>query len=210
MSNPRTFSKKISLRLAQWPLVCLVLMIALAVPIAQAQSQGNKELQKKQDESLKLETHLVTTDVIVKDKKGKYVTDLKAEDFSVFENGVAQKIEFFEPPLAGDDGAAPAKSAEPVAPARPGAIGPEPHSNTISLVLDGATTDLANFKQVREATIKYIRERIVDTDTVAVFGISNDLQLLQAFTKDKSKLIAAVEKGATFSASNKNAERSQV
>src|SRR5215813_9306529 len=162
MLIPKPFFNMLQLRLSRRPLVGLFLMLAMSLQTAQAQSQKDKEGQKKQDETVRLETRLVTTDVIVKDKKGKYVTDLKAEDFSVFENGVAQKIEFFEPPLAGDDGAAPAKSAEPVAPARPGAIGPEPHSNTISLVLDGATTDLANFKQVREATIKYIRERIVD------------------------------------------------
>src|SRR5262249_28553791 len=155
------------------------------------------------------ETGVVRGEVIVKDKKGKYVKDLKAEDFSVFENGVAQKVEFFEPPL-GAGGASPPKSAVPAAPATQGATSHEPRANLISLVLDGATTDLGNFKQVREGTLKYIQERITDTDTVAVFGIANDLQLLQSFTHDKSKLIAPVGKAATFPPGNKNTERGQV
>src|SRR5262245_9493995 len=207
MLIPSPFSNVLPLRLSRRLFVCLFLMIAMSLPTARAQSQKDKEPQKKQDETVRLETRLVTTDVIVKDKKGKYVTDLKAEEFSVFENGVAQKVEFFEPPLIVAGAVSTPKSAEPVSTATPGA---EPRANIISLVLDGATTDLANFKQVRESTLKYIRERVADTDSVAVFGISNDLQLLQPFTKDKTKLIAAVEKGATLPASNKTTERGQI
>ena len=53
------------------------------------------------DEVVRVKSNLVNIDVIVKDKKGKYVPDLKAEDFTVFENGVQQKLEFFDAPLAG-------------------------------------------------------------------------------------------------------------
>jgi VWFA-related protein len=181
-------------------------MTAVSLQMTAAQSRGNKEAQKKQDETVKLETRLVTLDVIVKDKKGKRVTDLKAEDFSVFEDGVAQKVEFFSPPLDGGNDASQPKG---VAPAPPGVSNSEP-TNIISLVLDGATTDPVNFKQVREATLKYIRERITGADTVGVFSIGNDLQLLHPFTRDKAKLIAAVEKGAALPVSNKNLERGQL
>jgi VWFA-related protein len=187
-------------------LIWLLVMIGVSLQMTAAQSQGNKEAQKKQDETVKLETRLVTLDVIVKDKKGKRVTDLKAEDFSVFEDGVAQKVEFFSPPL---DGGNDQSQPKDVAPAPSGVSKSEP-TNIISLVLDGATTDPVNFKQVREATLKYIRERITGADTVGMFSIANDLQLLQPFTRDKAKLIAAVEKGAALPVSNKNLERGQL
>jgi VWFA-related protein len=187
-------------------LICLLVMTGVSLQMTAAQSQGNKEAQKKQDETVKLETRLVTLDVIVKDKKGKRVTDLKAEDFSVFEDGVAQKVEFFSPPL---DGGNDQSQPKDVAPAPSGVSKSEP-TNIISLVLDGATTDPVNFKQVREATLKYIRERITGADTVGMFSIANDLQLLQPFTRDKAKLIAAVEKGAALPVSNKNLERGQL
>ncbi len=185
-------------------LICLLVMAGVSLRMAVA--QGNKEAQKKQDETVKLETRLVTLDVIVKDKKGKHVTDLKAEDFSVFEEGVAQKVEFFSPPLGPGNDAFQPKSVDPAPPA---ASNNEP-TNIISLVLDGATTDLTNFKQVREGVIKYLQERITGSDTVALFGIANDLQLLHPFTRDKAKLIAAVEKGAGLPISNKNLERGQL
>jgi VWFA-related protein len=185
---------------------CLFIMAWVSLQMIVAQSQDNKEAQKKQDETVKLETRLVTLDVVVKDKKGRYVTDLKAEDFSVFEEGVAQKVEFFSPPLGPGNESSQPKSVDPVPPGVPNS---EP-TNIISLVLDGATTDLLNFKQVREATIKYLQERVTGTDTVGLFGIANDLQLLHPFTRDKAKLIAAVEKGAGLPVSNKNLDRGQL
>ena len=76
-------------------------LIAVSLQTAQAQEQKSKESQKSQDEVMTLKTHLVTMDVMVKDKKGKYLTDLKAQEFSIVENGVQQRVEFFDPPLVG-------------------------------------------------------------------------------------------------------------
>src|SRR5262249_53426498 len=203
MLRLKSFCNLLSIRLSRRALVCLFVVFAFSFHVTEAQSQKENATQKKQDETVRLETRLVTTDVIVKDKKGKYITDLKAGDFSVFENGVAQKIEFFEPPLSAGGETPRPRTSDQTTPDY------EPIINTISLVLDGATTDLINFKQVREGTLKYIQERITDTDAVAVFGIGTDLRLLQSFTHDKSKLVAAVEKGAILPVSNKNLERGQ-
>src|SRR6185369_11725224 len=41
--------------------------------------------------------------------------------------------------------------------------------------------------------LKYIREQITDNDVVAVLSVTNGLQMLQPFTQDKAKLIAALE-----------------
>ncbi len=189
----------------RWVLFLFVIFV-VSLQMTAVRSQGARETQKKQDESVRLETRLVNLDVIVKDKKGKYVTDLKAGDFSVFENGVEQKVDFFNPPLiAGNEPSQPISSATSTTGAS--ISGP---TNIISLVLDGATTDPINFKQVREGTLKYIRERVSPADTVAIFGIGNDLQLVQPFTRDKEKLIAAVEKSSAFPTSNKNLERGQL
>ena len=186
-------------------LVGLVAAAFVCVCAARAQSQEGKESHKNQDDVITLKAHLVNLDVMVKDKKGKYITDLKAEDFTIFENGVPQRLEFFDPPLAlGNEisrpGVADEKRATPGA--RP--------MNIISLVLDGQTTELANLKEVREGTLKYIRERIADTDTVAIFAVTNGLKLLQPFTQDKAKLLLAVERAYSISTSSKNLEQSSI
>jgi VWFA-related protein len=51
---------------------------------------------------------------------------------------------------------------------------------------------------------------VAETDTVAVLGVSTDLRVLQAFTQDKQKLIAAVENAYLLTASNKNLEQTHL
>ena len=148
-----------------------ILVLLLAVP-SQAQD----------DDVVRVKSNLVNIDIIIKDKKGKYVADLKAEDFTITENGVAQKIEFFDAPLAGTT---PRNSGELVATTVP--------RNYVSLVLDFQSTDVTNLKQVREGAIKYVREQVTDADAIAVLTVTSGLQMLQSFTQDKAKLIACLE-----------------
>ena len=157
--------------------ISLGLLMLLAVT-AKAQ---NPPKPQDDDDVIRVKSNLVNIDVIVKDKKGKYISDLKAEDFTISENGVAQKIEFFDAPLSNTG--TTAGPSEPVAAPR----------NYVSLVLDSQTTDVTNVKQVREGAIRYVREQITDGDIVGVFSVTNGLQMLQPFTQDKAKLIATLE-----------------
>jgi len=168
------------------------------------QSQDQKQTRIDEQDVIKVTSNRVNFDVMVKDKKGKAITDLKAEDFVLSENGVRQKIEFFDSALStGND------------PGRPGTIsvstGPRPPSslprNIIALVLDGQTTEGANLKHVRDGMMKYIRERMSNSDSVALFAISGGLQRLQPFTQDKAKLISAVEKSEGISTTAKTPEQ---
>lgn len=154
---------------------CLILL-ALAV---QAQ---NPPKPPADDDVVRIKSNLVSIDVIVKDKKGKYISDLKAEDFTISENGTSQKIEFFDAPLSRTD-TVPGSSEPTTAP-----------RNYVSLVLDFQTTDITNLKQVKEGAIKYVREQVTDADSVAVLSVTNGLQMLQPFTQDKAQLIATIEK----------------
>jgi hypothetical protein len=45
--------------------------------------------------TLRIEVSLVTVGVRVTDKKGRAIPNLQAEDFRLYENGVAQEIAFF-------------------------------------------------------------------------------------------------------------------
>ena len=153
----------------------VLMLLALTV---QAQNPSKPQ---DDDDVIRVKSNLVNIDVIVKDKKGKYISDLKAEDFTISENGVAQKIEFFDAPLSNTG--TTAGPAEPAAAPR----------NYVSLVLDSQTTDVTNVKQVREGAIRYVREQITEGDIVGVFSVTNGLQMLQPFTQDKAKLIATLE-----------------
>ena len=146
------------------------------------------------DDVVKVKSNLVNIDVIVKDKKGKYIADLKAEDFVITENGVAQKVEFFDAPLSGNATTTPNATSSPEPPAAP--------RHYISLLIDSQSTDRTNFKQVREGAIRYVREHVTDADAVAVLSVGSNLQMLQPFTNDKAKLIAALENAGTADSKN--------
>jgi VWFA-related protein len=172
-----------------WLVTSAVLLAA--IPVLSQDKKQNKT-SADDDDVIKVTSNLVSLDVIVKDKKGKAITDLRAEDFKVSENGVPQKIEFFDATLTSGSEAVQPRNAI-------GSTEPKPRTsnglprNVVALVLDGQSTELANLKHVRDGITKYIRERISDDDSVALFAISGDLQLLQPFTQDKAKLISAVE-----------------
>ncbi len=55
------------------------------------------ENQTDDDEIIRVETNLVSFPVSVSAKDGKFIRNLKKEDFKVFENGIEQQIEYFSP-----------------------------------------------------------------------------------------------------------------
>src|SRR5256714_5695216 len=173
-----------------------------AIPI---HSQDKKPNKSDDQDVIRVTSNLVNLDVIVKDKKGKPVTDLKAEDFTVIEDGVPQKIEFFDSTLTSLGVTGQFTDAVASTEQKPQSPAGFPR-NIIALVLDGQSTELANLKHVREGMLKYIRERITDNDSVALFSISGGLQLLQPFTHDKGALIAAVAKAYDSSTVSKTSE----
>src|SRR5947208_17100752 len=123
----------------RWSGACLSLLITSAVFLAAipAQSQDKKHTGNVNDEDvIKITSNLVSLDVIVKDKKGKAITDLKPEDFTISENGVPQKIEFFDSTLT--SGSEAGKPVNAIASTEPKTRTPNGFPrNIIAMVLDG-------------------------------------------------------------------------
>src|SRR6266850_1445907 len=90
-------------RLSMSVFLNLLVTSAIFLTALPAQSQDKKAPQKnaEPEDVIKVSSALVNFDVMVKDKKGKAITDLKAEDFVLSENGVRQNIEFFDSTIAG-------------------------------------------------------------------------------------------------------------
>src|SRR2546425_7626699 len=81
------------------PFLILIAGFVLCLSVQRGQSQDRKQTDVQ--DVIKVDSNLVSLDVIVKDKKGKAVTDLKPEDFTISENGVPQRIQFFDSTLTG-------------------------------------------------------------------------------------------------------------
>jgi VWFA-related protein len=61
-----------------------------------ANPDENKKQKATQEDIIRVDTSLVTIPVTVLDREGRYVTNLKKEDFQIFENGVEQQIALFD------------------------------------------------------------------------------------------------------------------
>src|SRR6476660_2694139 len=86
---------------------CFNLLLSCAIFLAAIPVHPQKKDPQKTsepDDVIKITSNLVSVDVVVKDKKGKFVTDLTANDFTVSENGMPQHIEFFDSTLSGENG----------------------------------------------------------------------------------------------------------
>lgn len=80
-----------------WTRLTLVALAALALtPAVTGQSPTGQ-----QNTTFRATTNFVRTDVIVRDRQGRFVPDLRLDEFRVFEDGVLQNITLFTPWVGG-------------------------------------------------------------------------------------------------------------
>src|ERR1051325_4851282 len=125
-----------------------------------------------QDDVVKLKADLVTVDATVTDKDGNFIRNLKADDFAVYEDGVAQKLDFFE---ASEQAALTRPLAVVVAIDTSGSIKPE------------------EITRQRLATENFMR--LVRPESIfSVIAFNTETRVLQDFTSDPRKVSAAFQK----------------
>src|SRR6202008_62282 len=74
------------------PFFSLLLIVSLGLPSVLTRGQTPAQ---DQDDVVRVRSNEVRLDVVVKDKKGRPIRDLKQADFEVIEDGVQQKVESF-------------------------------------------------------------------------------------------------------------------
>ncbi len=144
---------------------------------------------------LRVASNTVVVDVVATDKSNRNVMDLRKEELQVFENDVQQEIDSFAPVHRPTTEPAPAIPA--ISPDAGGKVihaSKEALGNLMVLLLDYATVEYINQDRVRKAAIRYVRESMHPSDVLAVFRVSSSFSLVQDFTSDKEKLVAALEK----------------
>src|SRR4030095_2881784 len=74
----------------------LVLTAFCFVVVSHISGQSQKPLQPQADDVIRVNTELVQTDVMVFDKKGHFVDDLRPEQFQLSLDGQPRKVSIFE------------------------------------------------------------------------------------------------------------------
>ena len=149
------------------------------------------------DDVVRITTNLVQVDPVITDSKGKPVTDLRADEVQIFEDGKPRPITNFsfialEPSGVATSSTKPAdKNSAPVPPVR---LRPEQVRRTIALVVDDLGLSFESAYYVRQALKKFVDQQMQPNDLVAIIRTGGGIGALQQFTTDKRQLYAAVEK----------------
>jgi Ca-activated chloride channel family protein len=118
---------------------------------------------------IKVNTTLVTLPVSVMDRAGKYVPNLRKEDFRLWEEGVEQTVAFFS---AVD----------------------KPFS--VVLMIDTSGSTRFRLEDIQDAAITFVNQLRRD-DRVMVVSFDNDINVLSEFTSDRNRLRDAIRRTET-------------
>ena len=147
-----------------------------------------------QQPTFKVRVDYVEVDVLVTDKQGQFVRDLRQEDFEVLEDGKPQTITNFgivEIPV--EQGVRPLYASGP--------IEPDVESNerpfdgrVYVMVIDSNHTNFARSGRVKIAAKQFIERNLGANDLMAVVHTSGPSDANQEFTNSKRLLMAAVDR----------------
>ena len=148
-----------------------------------------------QDDVVRVRSNEVRLDVVVKDKKGRPIRDLKAGDFEVLEDGVAQKVESFRFVSREAAPAGTETKNDKVAGNTTGTTtsAPSPRSTptVTALVFDRLSPEARSL--AKKAGLAYAQEGMASGGFTGVFGIDQSLRTIQNFTDDTKLVQNAVE-----------------
>jgi VWFA-related protein len=143
------------------PLGAPVNAAANAVPDPGPEEVGEGEV-------IRVNTALVSVPVSVLDRQGRFVSNLKREDFSVFENGIEQPIAYFEP------------AEKPF---------------TVALILDTSPSTHFHLWEIKEAAIAFASQ-LRPQDRVLVVSFNEQVLLLTEATNDLNVVSSVIQLNA--------------
>ncbi|MFN2493876.1 MAG: VWA domain-containing protein [Pyrinomonadaceae bacterium] len=163
------------------------------------QPQPQQPDRSSEDDVVRITTNLVQVDPVVTDSKGRQVTDLRADEIQILEDGRSQKITNFsyisldsKTPAVSPDNPKSTDSTAPVTPPVP--LKPEDVRRTMAIVVDDLGLSFESAYYVRQALKKFVDRQMQPNDLVAIIRTGGGIGALQQFTSDKRQLYAAVEK----------------
>lgn len=188
--------------LLKWQGLMPSVAILMLIPVVHGQQQTQRPL------TIRVDTQLVVETVVVKDKDGKNIEDLKDTDFTVTEDGVPQTVSVFQFQRLEDMPATTPvtpNSAQPgniLAPATPAQIAPLPSSEAryrdrrfLALLFDLTTMPPRDQLRAFRAADKFIRTQMRSPDLVAImtFDSKGAVNVLQDFTDERNQLLNVLQ-----------------
>jgi VWFA-related protein len=182
-------------------IVAMVAMLALVAPASpQNQNPPAQDSSQSSTFTLKVNSDLVLTNIVVRDKKtGAVVKGLTEKDFTITEDGKPQHIASFD--FENVDEAAALNEATINAAAPNGVFGAKTGTATteelrnhrlIVMFFDITSMQPDDLDRAQDAARNYINKQMHPADLVAVVSLDATLSLDQDFTASKDLLLKAV------------------
>jgi len=144
-----------------------------ATPSTAAAQPGPEEVDE--NDIVRVDTTLVTVPVSVVDRQGRFIPNLKKEDFKLSENGVEQSIAYFEP------------AEKPF---------------TVALLLDTSASTHFHLSEIREAAIEFAKQ-LRPQDRVLVVSFNDEVLLLTEASNDLTLIESVIEVNANTGSSTR-------
>jgi VWFA-related protein len=150
--------------------------------------------QGPQTPTFRVQVDYVEVDVLVTDQQGRFVRDLKKEDFQVSEDGKPQSITAFSlVDIPVERAERPLFANQPIEPDVK--TNAQPFDGRIYiLVLDDLHVQPLHTVMVRRAARRFIEEKLGANDLMAVIHVQGKSEDSQEFTTSKRLLLTAVDK----------------
>jgi len=147
-----------------------------------------------QGPTFRVRVDYVEVDVIVTDRQGNLVRDLKKEDFQVLEDGKPQTVTTFtlvDIPIDRPD--RPLYQADPIEPDVKS--NEQPFDGRVYvMVIDDYHTNFGRTPRVKLAAKQFIEQRLAANDLMAIVHTAGPSDASQEFTSNKKLLLAAVDR----------------
>jgi len=135
-------------------------------PEQKKDSQKTPAQTSEDDETIKVETNLITIPVSVTDRSGFYITDLSQKDFKIFEEDVEQEVAYF------------GTSEKPF---------------TVVLLIDVSDSTSYKIEEIQAAASAFVQQ-LKPQDRVTVIEFDNKVKVLTEMTNDREKLNKAISR----------------
>jgi len=201
-----------TIRMATTCALTSVLISALVSPQRVRAQQPQDTRRQDPTDVVRVYTELVQTDVMVFDRAGRFVNDLKREDFELRIDGKLRPVEFFERVTAGSRseesqlaaarGAANGRGALN----SPGAV-PLDRGRPVFFYIDDLHLDLSGVNRTRKLLTRFVNQEMGQNDEAAITSASGQIGFLQQLTDNKTVLRAAVDRIGFKSFSLRDHER---
>lgn len=131
-------------------------------PATQSPNSGPEEV--GEGDILRVDTTLVSIPVSVMDRDGKFIPNLRKEDFQIWEDGVEQQVAYF------------ASTEKPF---------------TVALVIDTSGSTKNKLEEIQDAAIAFV-EQLRPDDRVMIVSFNDKIRVLSQPTSDRNTLRNAI------------------